>query len=166
MVAEARAAIDAQLDSFQAAIAEVATRDLLSTDSPAAADVRRERIDLVIVRRREGKIPKESQIRRAATALIEIKRGQANWTKLKKDLVRLARIVATLRSDTRAFLIVGCERGKEPKAFVRKGVAVRGEHSIDGGVYFVRRVWRASQAKTSLKLSHSVVLVEVAARTS
>lgn len=164
MVAETRAAIAARLDSSQAVIAEVATRYLLSADSAVAADIRKGRVDLVIVRHRKGKIAKKSQIGRAATTLIEIKRGKASLGELKKDLVRLAQIVATLVSDTRAFLIVGCESGKVPTAFVRKGVLVRGEQSIDGGVYFVRRVWRASQAKTSIKVSHSVVLVEVVAR--
>jgi hypothetical protein len=163
---EARAAIAARLDSSQAVIAEVATRYLLSADSAVAADIRKGRVDLVIVRHRKGKIAKESQIGRAATTLIEIKRGKASLAELKKDLVRLAQIVATLVSGTRAFLIVGCESGKVSTAFVRKGVLVKGEQSIEGGVYFVRRVWRASQAKTSIKVSHSVVLVEVEARTS
>lgn len=165
MVAEARVAINAWLDSSQAAIAEVATRDLVSADAAAAAVVRKGRLDLVIVRCRAGRIPKGSQIGRAATALIEIKRGQASHAELMKDLVRLAQIVVNLGRGVRAFLIVGCESGRTPKAFVRKGVLVRGEKSIKGGVYFVRRVWRASQAKTSRKVSHSVVLVEVVART-
>ena len=166
IVTELRAAIDARLDSSQAVIAEVDTRYLLPSDGDVATDIRKGRVDLVIVRHRKGKIAEKSQIRRAATTLIEIKRGKASLAELKEDLVRLAQVLTTLGSGTRAFLIVGCESGKMPTAFVRKGVLVRGEQPIKDGVYFVRRVWRASQAKTSIKVSHSVVLVEVEARTS
>lgn len=161
MVAEARAAIAARLDSSQAAIAEVATQNLVPAAAAAELDLRNGRVDLVIVQRINGKIPDESQIRCTARALIEIKRGQASWTEIDKDLNRLAKIVGKLKIGTRAFLIVGCEHGNAPKEFVRNGVAIRGRHPVTDGMYIVRRVWRANPARISIRAASMVVLVEV-----
>jgi len=161
MVAEAQAAIAARLGPGLSAIAEVPTKSLVSEQEHRSHKIRSGRIDLVVIAKRGGSLPKGEEIRDAALALVEIKRGQAPWSEIKKDLVRLANILATMHTGCRAFLIIGCERGQSPSRFIYQGAALRGKYVIDGGYYRTRRVWRASSARNVGKTSHAVALVEV-----
>lgn len=158
MVAEAQSLISARIPDSMAALAEVRTDDLVSTHPDA---LRRGRVDLVLARRLGGLRPKGSQIRTAASELIEIKRGQAAWQEIERDLVRLARLAGNLPGPSRAFLIVGCEAGNVPRKLVRDGVAVRSLGTVDGGMYRTRRVWAASPSRLRSSSVHLVALVEV-----
>jgi hypothetical protein len=158
MVAEAQALIAAKLPDSIVAIAEAPTKHLVSEDS---ADLRSGRVDLLLARRISARRPENSELRLTASDLIEVKRGQAPWAEIEKDLVRLASLTNSLPHPCRAFLVVGCEAGRVPSKFVKNGVAVRTLGRVSGGIYRTRRVWAASPTRSRTSSVHLVVLVEV-----
>jgi hypothetical protein len=163
MVAEAQALIAARLPDSLVALAETPTKYLVSED---AVDLRSGRVDLLLARRIGGRRPERSELRLAASDLIEVKRGQAPWAEIEKDLVRLACLVKSLPQSCRAFLVVGCEAGHVPSKFVNDGVAIRILGRVSGGIYRTRRVWAASPARSRTSSVHLVVLVEVFSTTA
>jgi hypothetical protein len=161
MAAEVQAQIDSKLPSRSTvAIAEVQVHDLVS---PSHGATGKERIDLVIADRVSGRRPSGGEIREATRCLIEVKRGQAAWSEIEYDLVRLALLAEDLPGPCRAFLIVGCQAGRRrPRRLVTpEGTAVRTTGYVAGGTYRTRRVYAASPTRARTSSVHLVALVEV-----
>lgn len=158
MVAEAQALISARLPERLVAVAEAPTRNLISAN---AGELRDGRIDLVLAQRVAGRRPDSGELRRSARDLIEIKRGQAAWSEIEKDLDRLAMLCSDLPGPCRAFLVVGCEAGHVPRRLIDNGVASRTLGHIASGTFRTRRVWAASPTRKRTSSVHLVALVEV-----
>jgi len=158
IVGEAQALIAARLPESLVARAEVSTKELVSAK---AGPLRKGRVDLVVFVRGHKRTSKSNEHSRFARALVEIKRGQAPWSAIEKDLVRLAAICRNLPKSCRAFLVVGCEAGRVSKKLIKKGRAVRSMGSFTGGRFKTRRVWAASPSLKRTSSAHYVALVEV-----
>jgi hypothetical protein len=159
MVAEAQALIASFIPSEAAVIAEVQTAELMHETNNG---IRSGRVDLVIAKRENGKRPSRAQLLSAVTDIIEVKRAQAPWSEIEKDLIRLAQLIGCTFKERRAFLIVGCEAGRAPSPrFVKNGIAVRAPGAFSGGHFRTRRVWAVSPSRGRTRSAHLVVLVEV-----
>jgi hypothetical protein len=164
MVAEAQALIASFVPCEMAVMAEVQISELVNEWN---IDVRSGRVDLVIAKRDDGPGPARSQLLNAAAEIIEVRRAQAPWPEIERDLVRLALLLQHSLISRRAFLILGCEAGKVPSPrFVKEGLAIRKQGEFDGGSFRARRVWAVSPSRGRTRTAHIVTLVEVFAQPS
>ena len=162
MVAEMQAAVATFLPSDLVALAEVPTTEVVRNASDVIT--RGGRIDLLIVKRDEdGRCPGKRQLAEHANVVVEVKRSQASWAEIAKDIDRLAEIAAKLPAGGRCFLVVCSEGGQKrcAKIFSSENTARNGKFQTSQAVYRTRRVLSASPSAKESRDAHLVALVEV-----
>lgn len=119
--------------------------------------------DSVLTERARADLVVEKKLKDETTRpchIIEVKRGQALNSAVKKDLMRLVEVKRHI-PDSRAFLVLVSEKGRPKKYVNEKGNAIRGRHSLDGGYFMVRRACMATTSVSRSDTAHYACVMEV-----
>ena len=171
LVGELQRLIASEIASGEVLCAEVGVNDLCGSVKSGDATIRQGRVDLVLATKvndkEKGRAPKGAEFREEAVALIEVKRSQSGWGKIRDDIVRLSALSHHLNEGVRCFVIVTSEGGFGPLlgrlVNRKKRTALKGWQSLDGAnvKYRVRRLCRAQATLSPSNSAHCACLVEV-----
>jgi len=169
LVAETCNLIYANLDENQVLLCERMYRTFVTP--PEGSDVLTPlvRADLVIATLESLKRKSDESIAEYVNIVIEVKRGNAPWSEIKADLLRLAMAHQLSRPPGhpfRCFLFVICEAHRNKRFIVTKGKSNLEKRWIDPrdetlGYYRVRRTCKAAASFTNRETAHYACLIEV-----